>query len=156
VEGGYGRTGTRTPMQWDGSRNAGFSTAPARKLYLPIDPQKRRSTVRDQEQQPKSLLNHVRRLIALRKSSPALGAGGKMTPLYAEPGRYPFVYLRQQRRERFLVALNPPKRPVSVRIDAAGLGEMRQELGRGVKISKRGGCCEISMSGVSYGIFKLE
>ncbi len=155
-EGGFGRTGTRTPMQWDGSRNAGFSTAAARKLYLPIDPQARRPTVRAQEQQPRSLLSHVRRLIALRKSSPALGAKGKMTPLFAEPGRYPFVYLRQQRRERFLVALNPPRKPVTVSIDAAGLGEMRSEIGRGVTISTRGGRCKISMAGTSYGIFRLS
>jgi maltose alpha-D-glucosyltransferase/alpha-amylase len=154
-EGGYGRTGTRTPMQWDGGRNAGFSTAPARELYLPIDPQARRPTVRAQERQPKSLLNHVRRLIALRKSSPALGAKGKMTPLFARPGEYPFVYLRQRGKERFLVALNPPKRPVAVTIDAAGLGEVRRELGRGVTISQRAGRCKISMGGVSYGIFRL-
>jgi maltose alpha-D-glucosyltransferase/alpha-amylase len=154
-EGGFGRTGTRTPMQWDGSRNAGFSTASARKLYLPIDPQARRPTVSAQEQRSSSLLNHVRRLIALRKSSPALGAKGKMTPVFAEPGRYPFVYLRQQGRERFLVALNPPRKPVTVTVDAAGLGEMRRELGRGATISTRGGRCRISMAGVSYGIFRL-
>ncbi len=154
-EGGFGRTGTRTPMQWDGSRNAGFSTASARKLYLPIDPQARRPTVGAQENQPRSLLSHVRRLIALRKSSPALGAKGKMTPVFAEPGKYPFVYLRQRRGERFLVALNPARKPVTVSIDAAGLGEMRSELGRGATISTRGGRCRISMAGVSYGIFRL-
>jgi maltose alpha-D-glucosyltransferase/alpha-amylase len=154
-EGGYGRTGTRTPMQWDGSRNAGFSKAAPSKLYLPIDPQARRPTVRAQESEPRSLLNHVRRLVALRKSSPALGARGKMTPVFAEPGRYPFVYLRQWRRERYLVALNPAKKPVTVRVDAAGLGEMHRELGRGVKISTRGGRCEISMAGTSYGIYKV-
>jgi maltose alpha-D-glucosyltransferase/alpha-amylase len=154
-EGGYGRTGTRTPMQWDSSRNAGFSTAAPRKLYLPIDPQARRPTVRAQEGQPRSLLSHVRQLIALRKSSPALGAKGKMTPVFAEPGQYPFVYLRQWRREKFLVALNPPKKPVSVTVDAAGLGELRSEIGRGVTISTRGGRCEISMAGASYGIYKV-
>jgi len=155
-EGGYGRTGTRTPMQWDGRRNAGFSSAPARDLYLPIDPQARRPTVQAQENQPRSLLNHVRRLIALRKGSPALGAKGKMSPLFAEPGAYPFVYLRRWRRERFLVALNPPKRPVRVSIDAPGPGGAHRELGRGVTVAVRGGRWEISMAGVSYGIFRLE
>ena len=112
--------------------------------------------MRAQRHQPKSLLSHVRRLIALRKSSPALGAKGRMTPVFAEPGKYPFVYLRQRRGERFLVALNPPRRPATLTIDAAGLGEMRRQLARGVTISKRGGRCEISMAGVSYGIFRLE
>ena len=36
-EGGYTRTGTRTPMQWSEGNNKGFSTAPADKLYLPVD-----------------------------------------------------------------------------------------------------------------------
>ena len=44
---------------------------------------------------------------------------------------------------------------MSVRIDAAGLGEMNPEIGRGVKISTRGGRYEISMAGASYGIYKL-
>jgi maltose alpha-D-glucosyltransferase/alpha-amylase len=155
-EGGYTRTGTRTPMQWDGGRNAGFSTAAPGKLYLPIDPRARRPNVKAQESQPSSLLNRVRKLIALRKSSPALGAKGKMTPLFAEPGKYPFVYLRQSGRERFLVALNPPKRPVAVTVDAPGLAEARPELGRGVKLSARGGRWRVTMDGVSYGIFRLK
>ena len=37
VEGGYRRTGSRTPMQWDHSANAGFSAASPEKLYLPLD-----------------------------------------------------------------------------------------------------------------------
>mgnify|MGYP000835161718 CR=1 FL=1 len=37
VEGGYDRTGSRSPMQWDNSTNAGFSCAPSEKLYIPVD-----------------------------------------------------------------------------------------------------------------------
>ena len=37
-EGGYFRTGSRTPMQWDNSANLGISAAAADKLYLPVDP----------------------------------------------------------------------------------------------------------------------
>ena len=36
-EGGYGRTGARTPMQWDATLNAGFSTAAFEQLYLPVE-----------------------------------------------------------------------------------------------------------------------
>ena len=107
-------------------------------------------------QEQVNYLKHVRKLIALRKSSPALGAKGKMTPLFAEPWKYPFVYLRQSGRERFLVALNPPKQRVTVTVDATGSGEVRREFGRGVTISARGGRYEISMDGVSYGIFRLK
>jgi maltose alpha-D-glucosyltransferase/alpha-amylase len=155
-EGGYGRTGSRTPMQWDGGRNAGFSAAPARGLYLPVDPRANRPTVLAQQRQSGSLLNHVRRLIELRKSSPALGANGKMTPLFAEPRRYPFVFLRQWRRQRFVVALNPSRKPVSVSVDVPGSGNVRRELGRGVNVSMRAGRCKLSMDGISYGIFRAD
>jgi len=154
-EGGYARTGSRTPMQWGRGRNAGFSTGSASSLYLPVDPRPGRPTVEAQQDRPSSLVNHVRRLIALRKSSPALGAKGSMTPLFAKPAKYPFVYLRQRGREKFLVALNPPKQPVTVSVDAAGLGSLKLELGRGVEASLSRGRCKLSMAGVSYGIFKV-
>lgn len=44
-EGGYNRTGSRMPMQWDSTKNAGFSKALKSKLYLPIDPSNGRPTV---------------------------------------------------------------------------------------------------------------
>ena len=48
VEGGYGRTGSRSPMQWDSTNNAGFSSAPSQKLYIPIDPDPDRPTAEAQ------------------------------------------------------------------------------------------------------------
>jgi maltose alpha-D-glucosyltransferase/alpha-amylase len=69
-EGGYQRTAIRTPMQWDASPNAGFSSAPSEQLYLPIDPDPGRPTVAAQETDPHSLLQVVRRLIVLRKAHP--------------------------------------------------------------------------------------
>ena len=44
-EGAYTRTGSRTPMQWDASVNAGFSSASANALYLPVDGAKDAPTV---------------------------------------------------------------------------------------------------------------
>ena len=55
--------------------NAGFSTAPADRLYLPVDPDPDRPTVAAQRADDGSLLHLVRRLIALRRATPALGAG---------------------------------------------------------------------------------
>ncbi len=73
------RNGVRTPMQWSGDRNAGFSRANPQKLYLPviIDPEYHYESVNVETQQnnPSSLLWWMKRLIALRKRYKAFGRG---------------------------------------------------------------------------------
>ncbi|MBW2623254.1 MAG: hypothetical protein JRD68_10140, partial [Deltaproteobacteria bacterium] len=154
-EGGYARTGSRTPMQWADGENAGFSKASLKKLYLPVDSRKNRPTAKDQDTRPSSLLNHVRRLNKLRNSSPALKAKGKMVPLFAEPNTYPFIYLRQKGREKYLVALNPSARKGSASVEVKGCREIKKELARGVVVTHQAGRLNIDTSGVSYGIFKI-
>ena len=117
-EGGYFRTGARTPMQWDNSRNAGFSSAPSKQLYLPLDPAGNRPTVAGQQGKHNSLLKHVRDLIALRRAHPALGGKGEFLPMYACKQKCPFVYLRKKGRQRFLVAINPAAKPAKACFDA--------------------------------------
>ncbi len=104
------RSGTRTPMQWDDSANAGFSTATPDLLYLPLDPRADRPTVASQEASPDSLLNFVRQLVTLRKAHPALGADADYTILNPEGHSYPLVLLRELADEAFLVAVNPSDR----------------------------------------------
>ena len=72
VEGGYNRTGSRSPMQWDDSVNAGFSAAPTEKLYIPQDPSADRPNAKAQCADSHSLRSEVKRLIALRMANPAL------------------------------------------------------------------------------------
>src|SRR6266702_610783 len=73
------RNGVRTPMQWSGDRNAGFSRSNPQKLYLPIiiDPEYHYEAVNVEAQQnnPHSLLWWMKRLIALRKRFKAFGRG---------------------------------------------------------------------------------
>ncbi|MDQ3171857.1 MAG: maltose alpha-D-glucosyltransferase [Acidobacteriota bacterium] len=65
------RNGVRTPMQWTGDRNAGFSRADPARLYAPpiMDPVYgyQAINVEAQERSPSSLLNWMKRMIALRK-----------------------------------------------------------------------------------------
>ena len=153
-EGGYDRTGARTPMQWTKGRNAGFSSASEDQLYLPIDPHKNRPTVEVQNTSSSSLLSHVRKLIALRKRTPALQADGDLDILYAKPNSYPFVYLRQHGKDTFIIALNPSMEEISVRFNLKDLHKPTRLLGRGVLLQAKIDRIQLSMKGVSYGIFR--
>lgn len=113
VEGGYGRTGSRSPMQWDDSVNAGFSEAPAEKLYIAIDPSSDRPTVKAQMSDENSLYNEIRRLIDIRQAHSALQSRGEIEFVYAQENAYPLAYLRTSENERILVVINPAGREVS-------------------------------------------
>lgn len=67
-DGGYQRTGDRTPMQWSDEPQRGFSTS--KELYLPVGDDE--ASVASQEQNPKSLLIYIRRLIAIRNNNEEL------------------------------------------------------------------------------------
>ena len=108
-EGGYQRPGTRTPMQWDNSKNHGFSTASEDKLYLPLDPAEDAPTVTDQEKNPDSLLNTVRALTKLRHENVDLQADSEFEVIYAEQDEFPFVF----RRGDLIVGINPSDKKAS-------------------------------------------
>jgi len=73
------RNGVRTPMQWSPDRNAGFSKADPQRLYLPpiMDPVYgyQAVNVEAQQREPASLLNWMKRMIAVRRTSQAFGRG---------------------------------------------------------------------------------
>jgi maltose alpha-D-glucosyltransferase/alpha-amylase len=100
-EGGYFRTGSRTPMQWGGGKNLGFSAAD--RTYLPVDRAPDAPTVEAQEKDPDSLLNFTRRLLALRRAHPDLQADGGFSVLAARRGSRLFAY----RRGGLVLAVNP-------------------------------------------------
>ena len=123
VEGGYIRTGARSPMQWGRGGNMGFSNAPAGELYIRQDDAPDAPTAEAQMADERSLWREVQRLIALRRETPALGAMGSVEFVYCEKDAYPLVYLRIERTaegelvpggKRVLVALNPAARPVEI------------------------------------------
>jgi maltose alpha-D-glucosyltransferase/alpha-amylase len=141
----YNRAGSRTPMQWDDAPGAGFSTAPADHLYLPIDPDPARPTVAAQRADPDSLLHLVRRLVALRKTTPELGTRGTVEVLHTG---YPLAYLRG---DRYLVVVNPRRDPATLPFPRPGLDAARAVESSGVTIEGQ----SLHAAGFSFGIFAL-
>ncbi len=74
-----GRDGERTPMQWLGGAQAGFTTNP--RSWLPIGDDAREINVRVEEEDPDSLLNWYLQLSSLRKSNPAFAPDAAITVL---------------------------------------------------------------------------
>ncbi len=137
------RQGSRTPMQWDDGPNAGFSTAPARELYLPVDPDPDRPNVAAALADPDSLLHQVRALIALRRATPALGTGARVEVL---TDGYPFVYVRGGTH---LVVVNGRAEPATADLSAFP-GPYRPLIAHGVEI--RDGVAVVE--GFGYGVFE--
>jgi alpha-amylase len=92
----------RTPMPWTPERAGGFTTGMP---WEPLQPDSMTANVAVQDADPGSLLNHHRRLIRLRASTPALGATGEFNAL--ETGNDAVVaYLRRRGEQSVLVIAN--------------------------------------------------
>ena len=128
VEGGYDRTGSRSPMQWGRGKNAGFGDADADKLYIPVDPDENRPNVEDEEADGDSLLSEVKRQIRLRREHPALSNTGKIEFVYAEKNAYPLAYVREADDERLMAVLNPSGADASFECGAA-VGDIVYAIG---------------------------
>ena len=105
-EGGYARTGSRTPMQWSRGANRGFSGAPSEQLYLPQDPAEDAPCVEEQLSDANSLLSEVKRLTALRHAHEDLQADAPFEVVNDDEDAAPFVY----RRGGMVLAVNPSSR----------------------------------------------
>ncbi len=123
VEGGYIRTGARSPMQWDSGLNAGFSEAASEKLYIPIDPDPGRPTVENQIANPDSVYHEVKKLIGIRQSVPVLQSEAKIEFLYCEDHAYPLAYRRTDGKDSVLVVINPSGKEAGFDYDGK-LGEV--------------------------------
>jgi maltose alpha-D-glucosyltransferase/alpha-amylase len=144
-EGGYGRTGSRTPMQWKPGKNAGFSASET--PYLPVDKEPDAPNIEAQEKDPASLLNTVKALLLLRRGEEDLGSKPNMEILHAgkaADGDRSFLY----RRGAFIIGVNPGANTVKVALDDP----------RGTPVYQIGNCvlkngrCELEAQ--SFGVWK--
>lgn len=109
---GLGRDGARTPMPWDGTAHAGFSTA---EPWLPLNDDWPTRNVAAQQDDRNSMLNLYRRLLALRRRHTALNVGDfALVPSDPEV----LQYERHTETERLLVTLNLGTQPRRIQIPA--------------------------------------
>jgi maltose alpha-D-glucosyltransferase/alpha-amylase len=113
------RNGVRTPMQWNGGWNAGFSAADPESLYSPLilNPVYgyQAINVQSQKRSEHSLLSWMQRLIRVRRSTPAFGRGS-IEFLYPANHRV-LAYVRQIERETVLVVNNLSSAAQAVELD---------------------------------------
>jgi alpha-glucosidase len=112
---GVGRDGCRTPMQWDATPHAGFSTSTP---WLPLADDFRHENVANLDADAASILSLYKALIGLRKKLPQL-ISGDYIPIAAEGDL--LLYRRQSEGKAITIALNLGAKPVSIAPDAAGL-----------------------------------
>jgi maltose alpha-D-glucosyltransferase / alpha-amylase len=113
------RNGVRTPMQWSGGWNAGFSAADPERLYSPLISNPvygyQAINVESQRRSQHSLLSWMKRMIHVRKSSRVLSRGSIefLTP----SNHRVLAYVRQLGAEKILVVNNLSKSAQAVELD---------------------------------------
>jgi alpha-glucosidase len=115
-----GRDGERTPMQWDTSLNAGFSTAAT--TWLPVAPDYKTVNVEVEGREPSSLLNWYKRLIELRRTDPALRDGALTMLDSTNPNVLSYLRKGPAGAASVVVSLNFTAQPQTVSLDLAGAG----------------------------------
>ncbi len=115
------RDGVRTPMQWSPDRNAGFSKAPAQKLFLPVIVESEYHfeavNVENQEANLTSFLWWIRRVLGMRRKLKALCLGG--IEFVGSDNHKVLSFTRTHEEETVLVVVNLSRFSQAVRLDLA-------------------------------------
>ena len=92
----YSRDNARTPVQWDSSKNAGFTTGTP---WLPLNPNYKKINVAQQEKDPESVLSYYKKLTALRKNPEykETMVYGDFVPFMAEEDRLMAFYRKGEK-----------------------------------------------------------
>ncbi|PKQ46651.1 alpha-glucosidase [Confluentibacter flavum] len=108
------RDNGRTPMQWDTSTNAGFTTGTP---WLPVNENHKEINVAAQENNPNSVLNHFKKMVKLRKDNEVLVYGAYK--LLDENNEEVYAYTRTLDGKKMLVLLNFTNHESSISVNAA-------------------------------------
>ena len=132
------RDKNRTPMHWSNAINGGFCP-PSVEAWLPVNPNYAEGiNVKEQQDQPESILNYYKRLVRVRKQNPAL-IKGEYKPVHEKAEDY-VAFLRFTQEQSVLVALNyspnhhelkfsvPGKKTAHILFSSAGRGKKDEAL----------------------------
>jgi alpha-glucosidase len=140
-----GRDGERTPMQWDGSANSGFSTAMP---WLPVPPTYQTHNVAEESKDPNSVLEFYKKVLKLRHDNTALLEGSYKA--INESDENVLSYVRVYKDHGVVVALNMTNAPqkISVGLKGNGFASVKSVLATG---SSANNGDEVSLE--PYGVF---
>jgi alpha-glucosidase len=118
---GYGRDPMRTPMQWDALSNASFCLANV-DPWLPLAADYQQANVAVEREDTRSQLSLTRALLTLRRAKHALTDGSYHA--LEDGAKHCFVYLREQGKQRLMVALNFSAEAQTVKLPEFGTGRI--------------------------------
>ncbi len=148
-----GRDGERTPMQWDTSKNAGVSTAA--KTWLPVPPSAAQYNVSVEARDSDSILNFYKRVIALRRSEPALRDGAYVPLNRDDPHVLSYLRKKPGAGQSVIVALNMSAQPRTVIFDLASQG-IKSKTARPLLTAPKGTSNPVPLGSVKlppFGVF---
>jgi oligo-1,6-glucosidase len=109
------RENSRTPMQWDDTKHAGFTTGTP---WKQVNPNYKTINVERQDKDANSVLNHFRKMVSLRNQNKTL-VYGKYQILQEEHPQV-YAYTRTSEKRKFLVLLNFSEREASIELEELG------------------------------------
>jgi oligo-1,6-glucosidase len=144
------RDNARTPMQWSAEPHGGFTTG---QPWLAVNPNYTELNAESQLEDPDSVFHHHRRLIALRRETPALvhGAYSNIDPEHEQV----FAYTRTLADQRYLVVLNFGGEPLDY-VLASGLKIDRAVLDNALGETATKGATQLTLAPWQATIYKLD
>ncbi len=152
------RHGVRTPMQWSGDRNAGFSRANPARLYSPVVMDAvygyEAVNVEARQSEPSSLLNWIKHMIGIRKLFHVFGRGS--TEFLDPANRKVLAYLRRYEGEVVLCVANLSRFAQPFELDLASVTGMTPVEMRGYVDFPKIGRTPYPLTLGPYGFLWLE